>query len=133
MAQEHSFSCVIHDKLLNDRFSAEVTVRKLRPVRRSRGDGTRIELADAFIKPISGQHLYYENKETWDRKAPIFNVPTREKKGSHNHFVLFDFYGNGLYIVRNPTRREVHRRDCSAWDLGQPFAEGLMKALREFS
>ncbi|HLN01185.1 MAG TPA: hypothetical protein VK335_17980 [Bryobacteraceae bacterium] len=43
--------------------------------------------------------------------------------------MLCDFTGHGLYIVRDQYRNEVHRRECSIYDLGQLFAEQVMKAL----
>lgn len=132
MPQKNSFMCVVEDKVLNDRFSASVSVSKRDVVRKSR-DGHSVEIADVFITPISGQHAYYENKGTWDRTPARFDVPTKDNSGSHNHFVVNDFSGRGLYIVRDRMRREVHRRDCSIWDLGVGFASGVMKALRQFA
>src|SRR5580692_8608869 len=123
MAQTKSFTCVITDAVLNDRFSAEVTIYKRTAVRRSR-DGTQVELADVFITPISGQHGYYESKDNWKKTPATFDVPTKEKGGSHNHFVVNDYNGRGLYIIRDDMRREVHRRQCSIWDLGYAFANG---------
>jgi len=130
--QIKTFTCVVTDSVLTDKFSAEISVRKRRVIRSSR-DKNRVELADIFITPISGQHSYYESRANWRKTAATFNVPTREKTGSHNHFVLNDFNGNGLYIVRDSRRNEEHRRMCSIWDLGQPFASGVMKALQTFS
>jgi len=130
--QIRKFTCVITDLVLTDKFSAEVTVRKRCVVKSSR-EKDRIELADIFITPVSGQHSYYESHGTWKKTPATFNTQTREKTGSHNHFVLHDFNGQGLYIVRNDRRGEEHRRRCSIWDLGQPFASGVMNALREFS
>ena len=122
----------MEDKLLNDRFSADVRVLK-RDVIRTSPDGRNIEIADVYITPISGQHSYYDSKSSWVKKPATFNVPTKEKSGSHNHFIVSNFEGQGLYIVRDAMRREVHRRPCSLWDLGQPFASGVMNALREFA
>jgi hypothetical protein len=92
-----------------------------------------LELADVFITPISGQYFFYESANNWDKSPARFNVPTKEKSGSHNHFVIFDHNGWGLYIVRDPMRNEVQRRDCSIWSLGDTFATRVMKILREFS
>src|ERR1700722_9012580 len=108
-----------------------VKVQKRDKIRMSR-DKQTIELADVFITPISGQLAYYGSKDTWEKTPATFNVPTKEKSGSHNHFVVNDYEGRGLYIVRDQMRREVSRRLCSIWDLGHPFASGVMKALREF-
>ncbi|MFN7922694.1 MAG: hypothetical protein U0Q16_21495 [Bryobacteraceae bacterium] len=132
MAQEKTFTCVIIDIVLTDKFSAQVVVRKRTVVRRSRGN-SQIELADIFITPVSGQHAYYGSKDSWEKTPATFNVSTKEKAGSHNHFVLYDFNGRGLYIVRDDRRREEHRRPCSIWDLGPAFGAGVMSALREFS
>ena len=92
-----------------------------------------MELADIIITPVSGQHAYYESKATWKKAPATFNVTTKEKNGSHNHFILNDFNGLGLYIVRDDRRNEEHRRKCSIWDLGQPLASGVMKILQEFA
>jgi hypothetical protein len=132
MLQEYSFTCFIDDRVLNDQFGATVKVIKRQPLRTS-PDGSGIELADVFITPVSGQHAYYESKTTWARTPATFDVPTREKSGSHNHFVVSDISGRGIYIVRDRMRREVHRRPCSLWDLGANFAAGVMRALRDFS
>lgn len=132
VSQTKTFTCVITDATLSDKFSAEVVVRKRVAVRASR-DRNQIELADVFITPISGQHAYYESKGSWAKTPATFNVATKEKSGSHNHFVVNDFNGRGLYIVRDSRRGEEHRRQCSIWDLGQPFASRVMEALKEFS
>jgi hypothetical protein len=132
MNQNRSFTCLIEDKLLNDRFSATVSVMKRVPIRKS-PDATNVELADVFITPISGQHACYESRSTWKKTPAGFNVPTKDNSGSHNHFVVTDFSGRGLYIVRDTMRREVHRRHCSVWDLGLTFAAQVMEALRDFA
>jgi hypothetical protein len=132
MAQTKTFTCVIIDMVLSDKFSAEVVVHKRAVVKSSR-DKSQIELAGVFITPISGQHAYYGSKGSWEKTPATFNVPTKEKTGSHNHFVVNDFNGQGLYIVRDDMRREEHRRRCSIWDLGHAFASGVMSALKEFS
>jgi hypothetical protein len=108
--QEYDFTCVIEDHILNDRFSAQVSVRKKQPVWTSVQDD-RIDLADIFIEPISAQHS--------DRV--------------HHHFVLYDYTGHGLYIVRDQYNRERHRRACAIWDLGHLFALKVMDALKRFS
>jgi hypothetical protein len=123
---------MIVDTVLNDNFGAEVSVSK-RDVIRTSPDGKNIEIADVFITPISGRYEYYENKTTWDKTPATFAVPTREKRGSHNHFVVEDLDGHGLYIVRDAMRREVHRRQCSIWDLGNALGTRVMRALQTFS
>jgi hypothetical protein len=85
-------------------------VRKKMPVWTSLQDG-KIDLADIFITPISGQ-----------RAVKV-----------HNHFVLHDCTGHGVYIVRNPDGTQDHRRACTIWDLGQHFASKVMAALKEFA
>jgi hypothetical protein len=131
MAQRN-FTCVIEDAELNDRFSAQVTVSKREVIRKSRAT-PQIELADIYITPISGQHAYYDSKTSWARTPARFQVATRETSGSHNHFVLYDFTGRGLYIVRDNCRREVHRRECSLWDLGSSFAFQVSRILQELA
>ena len=51
---QRDFTCVIDDRLLHELFSATVTVRKTQPIRRSLQQG-KIDLADVFITPVSGQ------------------------------------------------------------------------------
>jgi hypothetical protein len=132
MPQTSTFTCMITDIVLSDEFSATVVVQKRSVVRSSR-DGSKIELADVFITPVSGQHAYYDSKGSWKKTPARFNTSTKEKVGSHNHFVVNDFNGRGLYIVRDSLRAEEHRRQCSIWDLGRPFASRVMQALKEFS
>lgn len=132
MPQQHSFTCVIEDKFLDDRFSAKVQVLKRDVIRRS-PDGLNIEIADVYITPVSGQHAYYESKANWKKTPAKFDVPTKDNNGSHNHFVVQDFSGQGLYIVRDQMRKEIRRRHCSIWALGQPFASRVMNVLREFA
>jgi len=96
----------------------------------SRAAGQRIELANIYITPISGQLGTYLSRKSWQKKPVTFpQATTKEKTGVHNHFVLFDYTGHGLYIVRDQYRNEVHRRECSIYDLGQSFADQVMKAL----
>ncbi len=77
MAQTKSFTCVIEDFHLHDRFSAQVEVVKKMPIRTSLQSG-KIDLADVYITPISDQIT-----------------------SAHHHFVLYDCTGHGLYIVRD--------------------------------
>jgi hypothetical protein len=109
-SQEYSFTCVIEDHVLHDRFSADVVVKKKLPIRTSLQDG-KIDLADIFIEPVSDQR------------------PERV----HNHFVLYDYTGHGLYIVRNQDNSERRRRTCTIWDLGHVFALKVMEALKQFA
>ena len=128
MAREDTFTCEIEDFHLQDRFSANV---KVVPTTEVSGPSAKpIELANIYITPVSGQLFSYLSQENW-RKTPVSfpQARTREKSGVHNHFVLYDFTGHGLYIVRDQHRGEVHRRECSIWDLGQSFAQGVMQAL----
>ena len=128
MAQENSFTCEIEDFEIHDRFSANVKV--IPNEASSRGAGERIELANIYITPISGQLATYLSSKTWKKTPVIFQqAKTREKTGVHNHFVLYDYSGHGLYIVRDQYRNEVHRRECSIYDLGQSFADQVMRAL----
>jgi hypothetical protein len=107
--QNADFTCVINDFRFREMYGAEVRIAKKRPVRTSLQPG-RIDLADIYVTPLSGQ---------------IEDV--------HNHFVLYDCTGRGLYIVRDPYGREVRRTECSTWDLGQSFALQVQEHLREFS
>ncbi len=108
MAQkEREFNCVIEDPQLNDRFSAVVTVSKKRVIEATRQKDGKLELAHVFITPVSDQ-----------------------LKSVHNHFVLYDHMGNGLYIVRDRYGTEVHRRQCRTWDLGTSFATKVADALK---
>jgi hypothetical protein len=93
----------------------------------------RLDLADVFITPISGQLALYLSVQSWHKTPGTFDVETKEKSGVHNHFVLHDCTGHGLYIVCDRYRREVHRRECSMWDLGQSFASQVMETLKEFA
>src|SRR5271165_1164753 len=106
--QEVHFSCEIRDLRSTDRFSAEVLVRKRFTVRRSSHDAGRIELADVFVTPISGL------------VSASANV--------HNHFVVFNYNGEGVYIVRDRFRRDEDRRYCSTWDLGDAFGRKVAEA-----
>jgi hypothetical protein len=128
MASDNKFTCVIDDHGSEDRFSAEVTVEKClvcRPEESTR----KTQIADIYIEPVSDRVFFYSSKKNWNKKPGSFNVPTKEKSGSHNHFVLFELSGAGMYIVRDNHRREIVRRTCSIWDLGQSFGEQVMKAL----
>jgi len=110
------FTCQIVDRRHDDRFSAKVVVKKKPVVRATWKDEAgarkspvknRIELADVFITPVSGQ---------------VMNV--------HHHFVVYDFYGRGVYVLRNRLNQREDRCECSVWDLGHAFATKVMDALR---
>ena len=107
--QNADFSCVITDSLFHETYSAEVRIAKKRPIRTSLQDG-RIDLADIYVTPISGQ-----------------------LRDVHNHFVLYDSTGRGLYIVRDRFGFEVRRTECSTWDLGHSFALQVLNHLKGFS
>jgi hypothetical protein len=107
---QRDFTCVIDDRLLRERFSANVTVRKKFPIRKSLQPG-QIDLADVFITPVSGQ--------------PTFKV--------HHHFVIYDFTGRGLYIVRDTNDKDEHRLPFTVWDLGNSFGTQVMKALGDLA
>jgi hypothetical protein len=108
--EERDFTCVIDDHLLRERFSAVVTVRKRFPIKKSLQSG-EIDLADVFITPISGQLT----------------------SKVHHHFVVYDFTGRGLYIVRDQWNKEEHRLPCQVWDLGIPFGAQVMEVLKELA
>jgi hypothetical protein len=107
--QNADFSCVITDARFHDTYSAEVRIAKKRPIRKSLQDGM-LDLADIYVTPISGQ-----------------------LKDVHNHFVLYDSTGRGLYIVRDHLGSEVRRTECSTWDLGTSFALQVLNHLKGFS
>ncbi|MGB7760017.1 MAG: hypothetical protein WBL61_09320 [Bryobacteraceae bacterium] len=109
-ANEREFSCVIEDHILHERFSANVKVKKRIPVRRSLQKG-RIDLADVFIWPVSGQ--------------PTVKV--------HHHFVVYDLTGQGLYIVRDRKDKDEHKLPCTIWDLGQSFGRQVTAALKDLA
>ncbi len=117
---EITFKCTIVDYERHERFSAAVVVKKKYPVRatwhaeqneRKHAFKDRIELADVFITPISDQV-----------RPPV-----------HNHFVLYDWNGAGIYIVRDRQHTRLERRECSMWDLGDAFASRVLKALKELA
>ena len=110
MNQRAEFTCVIEERNFNDKYSAKVTVRKLAAVRTSLQD-KKIDLADVFITPISGQ----------------------DANSIHNHFVIYDSEGKGLYIVRDPKGREVRRRQCTTWDLGNAFGSHIRALLKKWT
>ncbi len=85
-------------------------VKKRVPIRKSLQSG-KIDLADVFIWPVSGQ--------------PTFKV--------HHHFVVYDFTGQGLYIVRDQKDRDEYKIPCSIWDLGQSFARQATAALKDLA
>jgi hypothetical protein len=107
--QTATFTCVIEDKNSKDKYSAQVEMRKKQPVPTSLQNG-KIDLADAFITPISGH----------------------DAKKVHNHFVVYDLEGNGLYIVRDPNGKEVRRRKCSTWELGNAFGAKVRDVLKKW-
>ncbi len=107
--QNADFTCVITDFQFHETYSAEIRIAKKRPIRTSLQDG-RIDLADIYVTPVSGQ-----------------------LKDVHNHFVLYDSTGRGLYIVRNPFGVEIRRTECSTWDLGHSFALQVQDHLKAFS
>jgi hypothetical protein len=109
-AKVRSFNCVIDDRVLRERFSAEVTLTKKAPIRSSLQEG-KIDLVDIFITPVSAQ--------------PLIRV--------HHHFVLYDLAGKGLYIVRDQRNKEDHRRPCTIWDLGKPFALQVLAAIKDLA
>ncbi|MCM3877694.1 MAG: hypothetical protein NEA02_14910 [Thermoanaerobaculia bacterium] len=107
--QNADFTCVITDTRFHETYSAEVRIAKKRPIRTSLQAG-RIDLADIYVTPVSGQ-----------------------LEDVHNHFVLYDSTGRGLYIVRDRYDREIRRVECSTWDLGQSFALQVLEHLKQFS
>jgi hypothetical protein len=106
---QRDFTCVVEHRFVPERFSAKVTVSKKFPIRKSLQHG-QMDLADVFITPISGNRV---------------NV--------HSHFVIYDFTGRGLYIVRDARNRDEYRLQCTVWDLGSNFATQVMTALGDLA
>ena len=107
--QKETFNCFIQDDFLGDKFSAKVILRKRSPIRPSLQKDGKVELADIFIESISANH------------------------GNHHHFVVKTLNGEGLYMVRDPDGNEVHRRECSIWDLGNLFGKLVSQTLQRFA
>src|SRR2546428_415903 len=84
---QREFTCVVEHRFVAEGFSAKVTVSKKFPIRKLQQG--QMDLADVFITPISGNRV---------------NV--------HSHFVLYNFSGRGLYIVRDSRNRDEHRLRC---------------------
>jgi hypothetical protein len=131
MAQSSSFTCVIEDKRRLEKFSAKVTVTKRQPVRASLQAG-KIDLADVFIEPVSGTYFFYM-KNSWTKEQAAFLIDGKIKKGVHNHFVIHDASGHGVYIVRDQHRKDIEKRTASIFDLGSAFGSKVLSILREFS
>ena len=119
MAQNDDFTCIIEDfaddggpQRPRRRFSAKVTVAKRFPIRRAL-QREKIELANVYIQPVSAQLSRHET--------------------SHDHFVVYDATGRGLYIRRDQYSGMLDTRECSIWDLGQAFATRVMTALKDFA
>jgi hypothetical protein len=113
MDQAREFTCVIEDSHLKERFSAMVNIKKKIPISAAEQED-RIALAHIYITPVSGQLR-------------------KRRYRIHHHFVLFDFTGRGMYIVRDQNDQTEHRRECSTWDLGHAFAIRVMDAFRELA
>ncbi|MFL6450073.1 MAG: hypothetical protein ACJ746_20705 [Bryobacteraceae bacterium] len=107
---ERRFTAVIEDSVLGERFSATVTVKKRLPIRTSLQTG-KVDLVDVFIAPISGQLLVKV----------------------HHHFVIHDFTGRGIYIVRDQNGNDERRRQCTIWELGHSFGVQVMTALKSLA
>jgi hypothetical protein len=131
MGQSRSFTCVIEDKKRQEKFSAKVTVTKKEKVRPSLQAG-QIDLADVFIEPVSGTHFFYM-KGSWMKEQAAFVINGKLKKGVHNHFVIHDASGRGVYIVRDQYRRDIEKRAATIFDLGSAFATKVQGILREFA
>ena len=112
LTNTRDFVCVIDCRALHDRFTAKVEVKKRVPIRTSLQTG-QIDLADIFITPVSGQ------------------LPGG--KQVHHHFVVHDFSGQGVYIVRDPHGRDALRRPASVWDLGLAFGSKVVGILKELA
>jgi hypothetical protein len=109
--QERDFTCIIDDRILHERFTAKVTVSRRNHARKSLQPG-KIDRADIYITPVSGQTA----------AAKV-----------HSHFVLYDFMGRGLYIVRDQKNNDEHRLPCTIWDLGHSFGNQVMQALEDLA
>jgi hypothetical protein len=49
----------------------------------------------------------------------------------HSHFILFDLNGNGKYVRRNRFKKDLEKRACSIWSLGNDFGNGVADAMRQ--
>ncbi len=108
-----------------------MSVVKKEPIRKSLQPGA-IDLADIFITPVSGTYFFY-NKNSWEKEDAIFVVNGKVKRGTHNHFVVHDAGGHGIYIVRDEHRRDIEKRKASIFDLGSAFGLKVRSILREFA
>ena len=137
--QNDSFECTIVDPKAQEHFRAKVVIAKKQPVRTSRHDDKRIELAHLYI---------YALFDTWKGAAVSFtpgpdgtvqasnedeNYARRnDRPKDHSHFVVFDLTGKGKYIRRNRYGTDEEVRPCSTWDLGAEFGDKVSRVLERF-
>jgi hypothetical protein len=110
----------------NEAHSAKVKFTFKTPVERAPQLG-RITLGDAFIACPSGQQTigYKEGKE---------GIGGPVKRGDvHNHFVLHNIEGAGVYIVRDMFKKDVAKVSCTMWDLGRPFGAKIAEILQTYT
>jgi hypothetical protein len=125
--QQRPFTCMIHDKVTDERFSARVLVSKKFPIESSTIDAGKVELADIFIWPL------VEQKKAWGPTILSDNaggiLTSIEYRDTHSHFILYDLSGSGKYIRRDDEGRDLEKRICSIWDLGNPFGSRVTRLL----
>jgi hypothetical protein len=127
--QQRAFTCVINDKVTDERFAARVLVSKKFPIEASTIDTGKVELADILVWPL------VERKKAWGPTIESDNaggiVTSIEYRDTHSHFVLYDLAGSGKYIRRDNEGRDLEKRLCSIWDLGNPFGSRVTQLLTE--
>ena len=130
-----TFGCMIDESTTGERYTALVTMRKPGVVSKPRHtDNARIELAHAYIEPVSGQLItgFRVATDVHQDGRRIGSIGVAEHASVHHHFVLYDVSGRGKYIVRNAFDQTVRTRECSTWDLGSGFATRVTQALTYF-
>ena len=127
---ERVFTCQILDQRADETFSARATFVKKTVIRKNRYDEGKIALADIYLQDVSGLlDRSVTIKEGIDREIVI----TGTCKDVHGHFVLFDMTGNGKYIRRNRLGKDLEKRLCSTWSLGDAFGRRVEALLRELA
>lgn len=122
------FTCVIVDTKAGETFSARVTLVKKGVVRRSRYDDATIALADIYIQDVAG---LLDRSVTIDEDVRRQIRITGTSKDVHAHFILFRMTGEGKYVRRDRYGKDLEKRLCSTWSLGDAFGRQVDALLRE--
>jgi hypothetical protein len=125
---ERVFTCVVVDTQAHETFSARATFVKKTVVRRNMYDQGTIALADIYIQDVSGL-LGRSVTITEDIHREINIAGT--SKDVHGHFILFNMTGDGKYIRRDRFGKDLERRFCSTWSLGNAFGRQVHALLCE--